>query len=134
MSKGRHDKAPAQPPEVLKHQRFLVVVDSLTKILSTAIRYLGISIPIFGVYLVVKELAGRQTMANINVNLLGSMTISEFTGYGVGGAGLAYGLSQRKLRRSTNEKDRKQIAELQRFVDPNRSSSRQLGREPKDDA
>jgi hypothetical protein len=96
--------------------------------IGKTVRVLLICLAVVGiVYLLghaVETLAGKETEANIFVNLLGKLEISFVLSWIVGGAGLAYGLSQKKLRKSTVERLQKRIKELEADIDPTRTSSK----------
>ncbi len=96
-------------------------------VLAQIVRWVGLigvtfAFSYFGVFKPVEVLAGQATFATIDLGMLvrfgmgGAATV-------FGGGGLAYGWRQRKLRRDTVQEMGKRIAELEKLVDPNRSSS-----------
>jgi hypothetical protein len=108
----------------LAFRRFARTVDSLTTVVLTAIRFGGVVLPFYFLYLTVAVLAGKSTSANIGIKMLTSLTMTETVGYGLGTAGVVYGLRERKLRRDKTEYLQERITKLERQLDPERSSSR----------
>lgn len=106
----------------LQHKlKLLDVVDSLG---SKVIRW-GSSI--FIIYLfssALKELAGKETYADVFIAVLGNLTFERGACYVAGGAGVVYGLLERKLRRDKTEKLANRIQGLEKSFDPKRSSSK----------
>jgi hypothetical protein len=72
----------------------------------------------------IESLAGKETDANIFVNLLGKLEISVILSWVVGGAGVAYGRSQMKLRKTTVQRLHGRIKSLEIEIDPARQSSK----------
>jgi hypothetical protein len=107
--------------------RFMVLRSLIDGIFSTAnslirwgtVAYLGNKM-----YLAVTVLAGKTTLADIGVNFLADVRVSEglLTALGVSATG--YGISQRKLRRKTVERLQGRIIELEGKIDKERTSSR----------
>ena len=69
------------------------------------------------------DLAGRETMANIGVSVLGHLRLSDAFAILFGGGGTAYGVYQRKLRRDQIEQDHPRIERMEEREDPKRSTS-----------
>lgn len=85
------------------------------------------SASVAGLYFVshaIEALAGKQTDANVIVNFLTKFEVSVVLGWAAGGCGLAYGRSQRKLRKAAIERLSGRIQELETQIDPSRSTSR----------
>ena len=108
----------------LAFRRFAKVVDSVTTVVHSLIRYGGVALPFYFMYRVAAVLSGKTTAADIGLNLGGSLTITETVGYGLGLAGMLYGVRERKLRRDKTEYLQERIQKLEKQVDPNRSTSR----------
>jgi hypothetical protein len=97
--------------------------ETVTSIVTTAIRWTGaIAISWIG-YLCIQALSGQQTFADIGVSVLADVRISQALAWLLGGGGVAYGLGQRKLRRDTVERLQGRNQRLERERDPRRSSS-----------
>jgi hypothetical protein len=71
-----------------------------------------------------EALAGKETDANIFVNLLGKLEASVILSWVVGGAGVVYGRSQMKLRKTTIERLQSRLKSLEEQLDPHRTSSK----------
>ena len=72
----------------------------------------------------IESLSGKDTDANIIVSLLGKLEISVILSWVAGGAGVAYGRSQMKLRKTTVERLHARIKSLETEIDPARKSSK----------
>lgn len=72
----------------------------------------------------IEALSGKETDANIIVSLLGKLEISVVLSWVIGGAGVAYGRAQMKLRKSTVERLHGRIKSLEAGIDPARKSSK----------
>jgi hypothetical protein len=80
-----------------------------------AIAYIG--------YLGIATLAGRSTSANIIVNFLGDVRVSQTLSWVLTAGGVSYGAAQGKLRKQTERRMGERIKELEGIIDPKRSSS-----------
>lgn len=77
----------------------------------------------FGWYRSVEKLAGHQTQANVLVQFLSSEKVFCLLAAFTGGAGIAYGVRQKRLRRRTIDHLAPIKAENEQRSDPNRESS-----------
>ena len=103
-------------------------MDSVTTVVQSLIRFGGVALPFYFMYRVAEVLAGKSTAADIGVKMVGSLTITETVGYGLGLAGTLYGLRERKLRQDKTEYLQERIQKLEKQMDPNRSTSRLTSR------
>lgn len=71
----------------------------------------------------ITTLAGKHTIADIGIRMLADVKISEAVAYILGLGGIGYGIGQRKIRRDTIEREHRRVQELERRLDPNRTSS-----------
>lgn len=71
----------------------------------------------------IASLAGLKTEANIVLNFLSSLTVSNALAWSVAGGGVLYGEAQRRLKGRTVERLQSRIEELETMIDPQRSSS-----------
>ena len=71
----------------------------------------------------VTAIAGKTTIADVGVNLVTDIRISETVSYLLGALGIGYGLKQRKMRKRSIVVQSKRITDLEAKVDPVRSSS-----------
>ena len=79
-------------------------------------------------YLSVDSLAGKHTFADIGMAILSDIKISEMVAYILGGGGVLYGIKYRCLKGDNVQRTADRIAELEKRLDPNRSSSRLTSR------
>lgn len=98
-------------------------IDSFTSIALQVIKW-GF---IFGIsrygYFAIAALAGRQTVANIIFQFLGSLKGSRGLAYLFGAGGIIYGYGERKLRQRNIHRLANSKNDLERKLDPNRTSS-----------
>ena len=73
--------------------------------------------------LIVSDLAGKITDANIAIDMLGKLEVSVALGWAVGIGGAIYGVSQNKLRKRTVKRLAGRVKTLEGMIDPGRSSS-----------
>lgn len=72
----------------------------------------------------VSSLAGQYTFAQIGVGFLGDFRISEAFAYIFGTGGVVYGIKRRRLHQDNVERTAQRISDLEKRLDPKRSSSR----------
>lgn len=77
-------------------------------------------------YRMVDSLAGLSTDADLQLSFL--IDVSVYLAWIAGASGVAYGAKQRKLRRDTVERLQIRITELEKEIDPGRTSSGLTGR------
>lgn len=75
-------------------------------------------------YKSVSSLAGQYTFAQIGVRFLGDLRISEGVAYCFGAGGVVYGFNRHRLHQKNIERTALRISELEKQLDPKRSSSR----------
>ncbi len=113
----------AKPRTLLDNQVSFKRLDTVSEIAKEAIKWGGlVAIAYFG-YSSVVVLAGTTTSANIGIRLLGSLTVNRGLVALLTGSGWAYGLGQRSLRRKNIERVVPLKNELERIIDPKRTSS-----------
>lgn len=76
------------------------------------------------VYMCVLALAGKETDANVALSVLGNVSIANGLLASAGASGAAYGLYERHVRKTTVERMSGRIHELEKEIDPKRSTSR----------
>lgn len=101
----------------------LAKVESITKVLVAAIKWIAISYLAWCGVQAIEALAGKATLADISVAVkwLTGDKKSEFLAWGVGAGGVLYGLRQRRLRKDLTEHFG--ARELELGIDPGRTSS-----------
>jgi hypothetical protein len=93
-------------------------------IFHVVVPWTGAALVAFFFYRAVVSLAGQYTFAQIGMTFLGDFKISDSVAYLFGGGGIAYGIKRKKLQGDNLERMAKRIAELEKQIDSNRSSSR----------
>lgn len=74
-------------------------------------------------YLTMAILAGKQTLANIAFQFLTSMKVSQSIAYLFGAGGIMYGYGERRVRQRNIKRLAGSKNELERMLDPKRTSS-----------
>jgi hypothetical protein len=74
-------------------------------------------------YLTVNALAGQQTAADIGINFLADIRVSEALAWLLAGCGVFYGRRERKLRKDSIERLQQRNRTLEKVIDPGRTSS-----------
>jgi len=92
-------------------------------ILQSLIKWGGLVFIVYFGYLTVAVLAGKHTEASIGIKVLGNIRISEALAWLLALGSATYGGAQRKLRRDVVERLHSRNKELERALDPRRSSS-----------
>ena len=116
----------AELKQVKKHG----VGKNLTRVILETIRWGGfVLITYFAgkyTFLCIDALAGKTTNADINSNLanMDLKSLASILGIIFGALGIRYGRKQSKLRKDTVESLQNRIINLEKRLDPNRSSSR----------
>jgi hypothetical protein len=119
----RKTKTRAELEAELRWYRRQDNASNVAAVLNNAIRWGGVvACACFG-YLSIQSLAGQATSANIGLDLVADVRLSEVFAYIFGGGGVAYGIRQRKLRGDTVERLQDRVRSLERQFDPNRTSS-----------
>ncbi len=134
--------------------RFHLAGDKIAKVCNTLIKYVAYAVIVYfvtrSVDVVARAWAGKTTLANVNVNVTGSVNASTAVGKEPGsGQGdplvpflpclpdlwiaagaivlaagtISYGKRQARLRKDTVEEMHKYQLEYERSLDPNRTSS-----------
>ena len=97
--------------------------EKIADVISLLIKCVTIIICFGFLFLSVKVLAGQNTWAEITVNFLGNIKVSQIIAWIFGGGAIIYGKNQKKLRRDTVEFFEGRVRSLEAQIDPNRSSS-----------
>ena len=121
---GRNGKSLEEKKEDLAFRRFVKRWDSVATIVQSLFRYGAVVLPFYFMFKVAEVLAGKATLADIALKLIGSLSITSTVGYAVGVVGTIYGLRERKLRRDKTEYLQERIQKLEKQWDPKRSTSR----------
>jgi hypothetical protein len=97
--------------------------DGVVSVLNNVVRWGGAVLISRYVFLAISSLSGETTVADIGIQFLGNLTVSETVAWIFGGSGVYYGLKHRKLRRDTAERLGSRNAKLEKRLDPQRRSS-----------
>src|SRR6266704_2592186 len=95
------EKSRAELQAELRVLRRYRVGDSVASVLRELVRWGAVSFCAYMGFRCVAVLAGKITMAEIGVRVLGSLRVSEAVAWIFGAGGVGYGLRQRRLRRQT---------------------------------
>jgi len=113
-------KKKKNPPAEMSHQNTAVFIDRSFNTINTLIKFAALSFIAYVFYLSVDTLAGRQTLANINIAmLLDSRALATIFGAG----GIVYGWNQRRLRQKSVKQFQPRIQKLEQLLDSDRSTS-----------
>jgi hypothetical protein len=128
---------PAQRKALREIDYRITKAESITKLITAAFRWGALSFMAYMFFRSVEALAGHLTRADLNlgVRFLVAEKLDEVLAIGVGLGGFLYGWRQRKFRKDDIEGRSNRIAELERMIDPGRSSSqlnRRGGTNPED--
>ncbi len=117
-------KSRAELQAELRAVRQYRTVDVIGSVLRDVIRWGAVCLCGYWMYRSVAVLAGRVTLADIGIRVLGSLRVSEALAWILGVGGVGYGARQRRLRRDTVERLSSRIQILERAIDPKRTSSK----------
>lgn len=97
--------------------------NAVASVLRDVAKWAALGFIAYCAYLSVASLAGRSTNADIVVNVLSDIRISQALAWLLAAGGISYGRVQRRLKKGTVERLQGRIKELETRVDPKRSSS-----------
>jgi len=98
-------------------------LDTFSVIIRDVIKWGGIAYLGRCTYLVIAVLAGKSTFADIGIRFLANVKVSDGIIALLIGGGWAYGFGQRQLRRRHIKHIENSKNELERLLDPKRTSS-----------
>jgi hypothetical protein len=99
-------------------------IDAAASILGNLIKYACWFGCVFVLGKAVESLAGRTTLADIGIGLFGEFKIERIVSLSVTGGSIVYGMYERKLRHDKTEYLQGRIRELEKALDPGRTSSK----------
>jgi hypothetical protein len=128
-SKTAYGVRPTQGRRLDQEQKFHLttkVIDALAPVPKYAAVVIGIWIA--GHYIVeaISLLAGQRTDVSLAVKILMNLQADRWMAYLVADGAGAYGWNERRLRRKDIERLTRHTEELEKRIDPNRTSSRLL--------
>lgn len=98
-------------------------IDAGVSVVKAFLKYSTIIICVYFAYLAIAALAGRTTFASIGLSILGNVNVKDSIYIVLTVGGIIYGVGQRQLRRRNIERLTKQTMELEKRLDPKRTSS-----------
>jgi hypothetical protein len=108
----------------LRYRLHCRIVDMIGAAVHTIVPWTAAALVAWFFYRSVASLAGQYTFAQIGVGFLGDFKVSEGLAYAFGTGGVVYGAKRRKLQGDNLERTAKRLSELEKRIDPKRSSSR----------
>jgi hypothetical protein len=117
MTKKKKESDAVKIARANRHTEWLRLVG---KIFDTLPKYILAGFVLYIFKDMVHELAGKEALTNIKIDI---PFLSSAIGLLLGGGGLAYGIKQNKLRKDTIQQQSKRIKDLEHQSDKNRSSS-----------
>ena len=106
------------------HARSMYAIDAIRKVSMTCIiGFWAWAVIYAGVYLPVRDAPGGQTILTVTQKWIFDANLHVYLAWGAAAGGAGYGWSERRKRlRERGEKD-KRIVELEKRLDPNRTTS-----------
>lgn len=123
MAKKRNSKTAAELKAEISFLRRERQGGATASVLNNLIKWAGLVLIAYFIYLSVRSLAGQTTAADIGIELLADVQLSDVFGLIFGAGGVTYGFRQRSLRRSTVKRLQDRNRRFEESRDPNRSSS-----------
>jgi hypothetical protein len=102
----------------------LFLVDRITKLLDTLVRFGAVVLIVYYVMRGVGQLAGKFTYADIGIDFIAKLIFSQGLAWSLAGVGTVYGFRQRNLRREETKRMGERLRQYETQIDPRRSSSR----------
>jgi hypothetical protein len=98
-------------------------IDAAARVISTGIKYGCLAYCAWLALQGVRALSGKITLANIALNFLGSISTNNAVCYTVTGGAVGWGYLERRLRKAKTETFQGRVRDLEKLIDPKRSSS-----------
>jgi hypothetical protein len=99
-------------------------IDAIASVVGNLIKYACWFGCVFVLGKAIEALAGKTTLADIGIGLFGELKIERVLSLSVTGGSIVYGMYERKLRHDKTEYLQGRIRDLEKKLDPARSSSR----------
>lgn len=107
----------------ITHRR-AILYEQAGRVIVAAIRWGGLTTMVYFFASSLAQMAGTNTSVDVALDALASLSAPEWLAYVVGGSGIGYGYLQQREKRKKTEAMAARIADLERRVDPKRTSSR----------
>ena len=124
MTEGNPRKQIDQTSHEIALGKISLITEAIVSVINNTVKWAGLSFIGYITYLIIKELAGQQTVAKIALSFMTDIKINQWLAYVVGIGGVGYGCIQRKSRKDTIERLSNRKEQLEKMIDPNRKSSR----------
>lgn len=98
-------------------------IDAVVTITKTIVQYSFLAFCVYYIYRSIAVLAGKATFASLGLSVLGNIQVSDGIYIVLTGGSIIYGLGQRELRRRNIKRLTERPIEMEKRLDPNRSSS-----------
>lgn len=102
-------------------------IDAVTMIVKTVCKYACPVGCVYFAYKIVEVLAGRATVASfamsVAISVLGNDKVFKIIASLITGGSIIYGVSERRLRRRVTQRLTLRPGQLERLIDPKRTSS-----------
>lgn len=120
---SKREKTKAELLAENKELRRTKLTLAITEILVTLIKSAAVVICFYFFTAALNNLSGKTTTANIIVDFLGSISISDIVGIVFGAGGVIYGMIERRQRQKMIERLHGRVKKMEQKIDPKRSSS-----------
>jgi hypothetical protein len=122
---AKHVAGPSENRKLeLRYQLYFRLIELVSKAADQIIPgVVAVLIVYFGIYRTAHELAGKNTLASLGIGLLSDAKPDEIISYAAAIVGWIFGVTAQRLRRNTTERLTTRIQELEKQIDPNRTSS-----------
>lgn len=95
----------------------------ITSIILSFLRYGSIVLCVYFITTSFTTLAGKETTANVIINFLGNLQLSETVPWLFGIGGVLYGYAERRQKQKVIKRQHSRVKTLEHQIDPKRSSS-----------
>lgn len=116
------EEKPSRDAE-LEYRLSLRKIDAVVSLGKYIIKWGCLVVIFYFIYGMTNTLAGKRTLATIGISILGSIKLGKMVCATVTGGSLIYGFGQKILRQNTIRRLSARKNEIERIMDPNRTSS-----------
>jgi hypothetical protein len=118
-------KQPRPTNAALKHSttRAVALIDACARVFTALIKYGAAVLIVYFCADAFKSLSGKITLTEIAVKVFGSVAVNQWIAYIFGGGCGVWAVCERRLRRRKIAELAARPIELERIIDPGRSSS-----------
>ena len=100
-----------------------IITGAIVSVVNNMVKWGGLLGISYFVYRTIQSLAGEHTIANIAIRIITNLKINQWLAYVIGIAGIGYGCMQKRSRKRTIEHLSERKEELEKMLDPKRTSS-----------